>query len=272
MHGRFLLPSLFGFLLPLATVVVPAHGFRWWRAAALASIAGWTVVCALWLRVPYVGHGTPGPWGIADERGFYTYHMQMPNPIYIGDYLRHPYVAQFGKSLLSYDRAVVLQAGPGLAFVTSLAPSVPRPIRVVLGLSNVGVLGYLAGPDVHVIDRQGLSDPIAARILLTRRGRPGHEKFLPEAWIVARFGDREAAITRSPAATDAVRALGCGDLARLLRAVDGPITPSRFLSNVGAAWTLHRLRIPADPAAARDRFCAPGTTATPSPSSREGAG
>ncbi len=257
MHGRFLLPTLFAFLLPVAIVVVPSHDVRAWRVAALAGVAGWAVVCALWLRVPYAGHGTPGPWGIADERGFYTYHMKMSNPIYLGDYLGIPYVAEVRRTLLSYDRALLLQAGPGLSLVTALAPSVPPSIRVAFGVSNIGVLGYLAGLDVHVIDRQGLSDPIAARLLLTARGRPGHEKLLPEAWIVARFGDPEAAVLRFPAAPEAARALGCGELARLLRAVDGPLTLSRFLSNVRAAWTLHRLRIPADPAAARERFCAP---------------
>lgn len=257
MHGRLLLPGLFGFLLPLATVVVPARVYRDWRVVALAGAAGWAVACGLWLRVPYAGQGIPGPWGIADERGFYTHHMNMPNPIRIGDYLRHPYVARVRQTLLSHDRALFFDGGPeGLGFAAPLAPRVPRSIRVVLGLSNIGVLGYLAGPDVRVIDRLGLSDPIASRLLLTARGRPGHEKLLPEAWVVARFGDAEAA-ARFPGAREAALALTCGGLARLLRAVDDRLTPARLLANFRAAWTLHRLRLPADPIAARERFCAP---------------
>jgi arabinofuranosyltransferase len=257
MHGRLLLPGLFGFLLPLATVVVPARVHREWRVVALAGVAGWAVACGLWLRVPYAGEGMPGPWGIADERGFYTHHMNMPNPIRIGDYLRHPYVARVNQMLLSHDRALFLDTGPeGLAFAAPLASRVPRSIRVVLGLTNIGVLGYIAGPDVRVIDRLGLSDPIASRLLLADRGRPGHEKLLPEAWIVARFGDAEAA-ARFPGAREAALALTCGGLARLLRAMDGPLTPARFLANVRAAWALHRLRLPADPVAARERFCSP---------------
>ena len=182
--------------------------------------------------------------------------MQTPNPMYIDDFLRQPYAAQLSKKLPGYNRAILLDAGPeGFVLVDSLAPSVPRSIRAVLGLWNIGAMGYLAGSDIHIIDLQGLADPIAARLLLAGRGRPGHEKVLPVAWIAARFGGPETALARLPGALDAARALGCGELARLLRAVEGPLTFSRFLANVHAAWSLHRLRIPADPAVARRRFC-----------------
>jgi len=215
------------------------------------------VVCALWLRVPYAGQGAAGRWGIADERGFYTHHIRTPNPIYLGDYLKQPYIARLTTRQLSYDRAVVVtRLEEELVRVGALAPSVPHGIRLVLGLSNVGILGYGVGTDVHVVDRLGLADPVAARLLLTERGRPGHEKGLADAWIVARFGDPPAAAAM-PEALDAIRALGCGDLARLVRAVDDPLTLSRFLANIREAWPLHRLRIPGDPGSARARFCGP---------------
>ena len=130
----------------------------------------------------------------------------------------------------------------------------PGSVRVVLALRNVGVLGYLAGPDVHLTDLLGLADPVAARLTLVERSRPGHEKMLPDAWVVARFGDPEAR-ERFPSAADAARAMDCGDLADLLHAVSDPLTLSRFFANLGAAWSFHRLRIPADPAAAALRFC-----------------
>ena len=257
MHGRLLLPTLLGFLLPVATVVIiPVGGLRSWRAAVLLGVGAWAVVCAVSLRVSYPNLGVPGPWGIADERGFYTYHMKTPNPVYLADYLRHPYVAEFKTRLLSFQRAVLFNEPDGLASAAPLAPSVPGSVRVVLGLRNVGVLGYLAGPDVHLTDLLGLADPVAARLTLIERSRPGHEKVLPDAWVVARFGDPEAVRARFPAAADAARAMECGDLARLLHAVTDPLTPSRFLANLGAAWSLHRLRIPADPGAAALRFCA----------------
>jgi len=51
--------------------------------------------------------------------------------------------------------------------------------------------------------------------------------------------------------------MGCGALARLLHAVSDPLTPSRFLANVAAAWQFHRMRVPADPATAARQFCSP---------------
>ena len=107
MHGRLLLPTLLGFLLPVATVVIPLERLRRWRAAVLVGVGAWAVVCAVSLRVSYEDVGAPGPWGIADERGFYTYHMNTPNPVYLADYLRHPYVAEFQSRLLSFRRAIL---------------------------------------------------------------------------------------------------------------------------------------------------------------------
>ncbi len=256
MHGRLWLPTLLALLLPVATVVVPAAALRGWRSVVLGGVGAWALACALWLRVPYEGQGTPGTWGIADERGFYTHHVGVPNPIYLDDYFHIAYVSQFRRSLVGHDRVLLVQVEHGLAVASPLAPSVPPSIRLAVGVANIGVLGYLSGVDAHVVDRGGLADPIAARLTLAARGRPGHEKFLPEAWLVARFGDPALAGGRSPAVPAAAAALRCGDLARLLRAVEAPLTLSRFLSNVRDAWSFHRLRIPADPGAARDRLCA----------------
>ena len=125
------------------------------RRNALLGGLVWAAVCALSLRVPYAGAGVPGPWGIADERGFYTHHMGMEHPTRIAHYLRHPFIRGFRANLLTHDGAVVLDRGrEGLAVASALAPSsVAGSVRLVVGLSNVGVLGYVAGPDIHVIDR-----------------------------------------------------------------------------------------------------------------------
>ena len=261
MHGRLLLPSVLGFLLPVATVVMPASAVRSWRGLALAAVGTWAVVCAVAFRVPYSDAGAPGPYGIADERGFYSYHMKTPNPVSIETYLRHWYVAEFKQRLSSFHRAVLFNELTGLESAGPMNPSVPESVRVVLGLRNVGVLGYLAGPDVHLSDLLGLGDPIGSRLVLTERGRPGHEKLTPDVWVVARFGDHDAARARYPAVSDAGRAMSCGDLARLLHAVSDPLTPSRFLANVGAAWQFHRMRVPAAPAAAARQFGSPASSA-----------
>jgi arabinofuranosyltransferase len=257
MHGRLLLPTLFGLLLPVASVIVPAGAGRAWRAATLAGVAGWAAVCALWLRPAYPGQ--IGPAGIADERGYYVRFSRTPHPVRIDAYLNHPLVGQFGRDLARVDRSVVLGETDTLTLAGPLAPARPPSIRIVVGVTHIGIAGYLAGSGVHLADRLGLADPVGSRLALTQRGRPGHEKLLPDAWIVARFGDPAGAAFRSTAVLEAGRALGCGDLARLLEAVESPLTWRRFLANVRAAWTLHRLRIPADATSARGQQCLAAT-------------
>jgi arabinofuranosyltransferase len=211
--------------------------------------------------VSYPDPGAPGPWGIADERGFYSYHMKTPNPVSIDSYRRHWYIADFTRRLSQYHRAILFNELTGLEPAAPMDPSVPESVRVVLGLRNVGILGYIAGPEVHLSDLLGLGDPVGARLVLTERGRPGHEKVMPDVWVVARFGDHDAARARFPAVSDAGRAMRCGQLAELLHAVSDPLTPSRFFANMAAAWRFHRMRVPADPAAAVRQFCSPAERA-----------
>jgi arabinofuranosyltransferase len=112
------------------------------------------------------------------------------------------------------------------------------------------------GPEVHVVDRHGLSDPLASRLELPVRGRPGHEKQLTDGWIAARFAEPRAAQAAYPEASSALDALRCGDLPALLRAVEEPLTVGRFARNLWLAWTLRGLRIPPDPSLARAQLCA----------------
>ena len=56
----------------------------------------------------------------------------------------------------------------------ALSPRVPSDLATLH--AHVGILGYAAGLRVHVIDRLGLADAVAAHVALARRGRPGHEK------------------------------------------------------------------------------------------------
>ncbi len=126
---------------------------------------------------------------------------------------------------------------------------------------NIGLPAYAAGLGVHVVDRLGLSDPIAARVRLTARTRPGHEKSLPDAWVIARFVSPDP--SDAPAVVAAREALACGDLKALEESVGDPLTAKRFLTNLRSSLRLHRLRIPADPLAARAELCSerpvPGT-------------
>jgi arabinofuranosyltransferase len=256
MHGRFLLPTLLAALLPLASVTwVPSLRSPWKLAIALCLVV-WAGVCATHLRVPYAG--AKGPLGIADEQGVYT-DKGRNNPVLMEDYASTEW-SQWGASFRRFTDHRALFIDSPQARPIPLAPWVPLSTQTVVTFGNIGIFGYAAGPRVHVVDRRGLSDPIAARLRLESRGRPGHEKVLPHPWAVARFADPET--TRrmypvlAPAVENAREALRCGSVAALLRAIEDPLTPGRFLGNIRLAWTLRDLRIAPDPLAARAALCA----------------
>jgi arabinofuranosyltransferase len=286
MHGRLLLPSLFGLLLPVATVILPLdkRDVRHCRIAfaVVLPLVIWAICCALWLRVPYAG--AIGSWGIADERGFYAAEAGKRHPITLDDYAAID-SARDGRTLRAMlsspptpardGRWLQLDNPPGCDIgATALSPAgcdgdlapdnilplantVPPTVDLVVARKYIGIIGFLLGPRAHVVDRLGLSDPIAARLRLTTRGRPGHEKLLPQSWVVARFGDT-AGISPLPDEVIAAReALSCGDLAALQRAVDEPLTARRFLENIRLSFSLSHLRIPVDPLAARTAVCSP---------------
>jgi arabinofuranosyltransferase len=267
MHGRLLLPGLFGLALP-AMVYVPA-----WRTRPLVIVAavtiGWSAVCAAALHLP-----RDNPLKIhrfQDEHSFYAAFAHNPHPVTLDDYSRSDWVraAQIVRALPPGTLAANAVRGlPNQYLVRErsypelrLRPGVPA--RVAAGEFAVGVSGYAAGREVRIVDRLGLADPIAARLefrpIATYRGevwppryRAGHEKVLPAEWLIARFADtRTPAAIRvargSPGIAAARRAIGCGDLARLLRAVNRPLTFDRFVSNIGTAWELRDFRIPPEP-------------------------
>ncbi len=146
-----------------------------------------------------------------------------------------------------------------------LAPGVEQHAHLAVIRRNIGLGGYAAGPRVHVIDWYGLADPLAARLRLKQRGRPGHEKALPNEGAIACFAVADVPV-EDPARVAAARAvLACGDLAELQRAVvEGRLTPQRFLANMRLFWRLTRLRIPADPPGASAN-CAGGARIVPWP-------
>ncbi len=251
MHARLLLPTLFALLIPVMTV---ATGDRLQLAGA-ALIAVWAVACALAMRVDYEAYNRArglldqrafvGPELIADERAFHVRFSGHPHPVTLHDYRTTPWAkrGERARRLAARERVLLLDSG-----AVPLRPGVRADVVIVR--ANIGLSGYAAGPRVHVVDRLGLGDAIASRLRIERRGRPGHEKRLGDAWVGGRF-----TAARTPAWDAARGALGCGDLAVLLRAIEQPLTPGRFLENVAGAPRLTRLRVAADPAAARAELC-----------------
>ena len=266
MHGRLLLFGLFGLAAP---VTVPVGRLR---ATALGvGVIVWSVVCAAGLRAEY-------PEGTAlrfiDERGFYTDFSGSPHPITLADYTPTPWVRD-GKAVarLPKEERVVLLAPRSQPFLKDLpyGPIAARgslPTGVVAGFVSVGLAGYAAGPDVRIVDRLGLADPIAARLRfgpipgyrasLPTRYKAGHEKALQAEWIIARFADPQLPVLTRPRVAAAREALACDPLDRLLEAVEAPMTASRFLRNIGVAFELRDFRLPSDPQPARADVCRGG--------------
>jgi arabinofuranosyltransferase len=226
--------------------------------------------------VPYLRHlfrPSVGPHGIADERWFYVQLSGTPHPVTLADYDRTSWKRTGDALRLQAERERVLLPWPPEApdVLTDdqprLRPADTVPARIVFSAKNIGLLGYAAGPHVHIVDRLGLAGPIAARLRLERPGRPGHEKDLPAEWVVARFAAPDVLPRGSltPEAERRVRdadaALRCGLLPELLRAVDAPLDGEGFARNVLVAWRLTALRVPADPSEARRDLCAPSEEA-----------
>lgn len=265
MHGRLLLPAFFAAFAPLSIVLRTHEGMTSWRDVAIPAIMGvvvaWAVICGLRLRTTYHGRG------VVDERGIYVQQSGRPNPVAVDDYAYH-FLARDGRFLrdradeASRARSPVLAYVPGYGNLSggeprilSAAATVPPGVSAVGMQVSIGLTGYVAGPNVRVIDRPGLSDPIAARIRLERRGRPGHEKSLPDSWLLARYAAPTPDMAQDREVSAARRALGCGDIHELLRAVEEPLSVERFIRNVALAPRLHSMRIPPDPTEAETQFC-----------------
>ena len=62
------------------------------------------------------------------------------------------------------------------------------PFGLVVDLSSVGAMGYLAGPDVYIYDSLFIANPIGSHTTIAVPGIPGHEKSIGPEWMIARFG------------------------------------------------------------------------------------
>ena len=249
MHARMLLMPAFAFCCPLAVVAQPPAA-----KAARASfvVLGCVVVLAGWAALVAVDRRAPDPEGffggrsIAEQRLFYTHFAGNPHPVTLDEWSRSFSYRTGSQARAAHadDRDVLITA---VSFGTvTLKPETQLPPGrgTYLFLDGIGVAGERAGVDVPVIDLHGLADPLASRMpVLEPRGLPGHEKVLPQDWAAA-----EAGIPASdPAAGRAADALTCGDVAELLRAIDGSITPGRFLRNLVDAPGFTSLVISKDP-------------------------
>ncbi len=272
MHARMFLSPVFVILLPIAVVRV-ADPSRWVIYPLIAAgvvLSGWLVVCATKLRV-----NQENECDIGDERGWYALRAGVRAPIALESYRGHPFYEDAQKALTKIEASCPAIDSPGTPrqdrcrllyfddkdfehlFPTratfALAAGLDPRIGAAVGYGAIGIFGFMMPDDVQVIDRHGLAEPVASHLELTSRGRPGHEKALGNAWLVARYA---APITpEDPSVAAARHALGCGALKRLTDAEHAPLTWSRFFQNMVHAFEYTRLRVPRDPFEAEAKFC-----------------
>jgi arabinofuranosyltransferase len=172
MAGRFWAPGVF-----LAALLV--YWFARLQAEALGRQGAWAMVALMGLVVvlfPRSAHfdtraskfGTK----IMDERAFYADTNTLVNYASARRPLDHPFSQE------------------GLTMAARAHEALARGQKTTWATALVGMLGYHAGPEVIVIDRIGLGDPLLARLPLDDRGRfpkPGHFiRALPDGYERAR--------------------------------------------------------------------------------------
>ncbi len=250
MHGRLLLPALFAFSLPAAVGWSATHKTREaaFAGAVIAVGAVWAVVCAGWLRYQNPPLVTLPQISSSREASPLVEPRENDNKFWTG--------AQIAKAYARGERGTVKLVGDKV-----LRTGDPHKLVVVVG--SIGIAGYNAGVNVRVVDIGGLAEPLAARTDPIG-GRPaGHRKQVDQAWYTAQFGvpvqTRFFGVTvvhADPAKVAAARkALRCAPLSELLEAIDKPLTPKRFLSNIVHSFEYTKLRIPRDPVQAEWKFC-----------------
>jgi arabinofuranosyltransferase len=248
MHGRMLLPALFALMLPVAAIPI--------RTVSVAALAG----VLLWSAIP-VWSGGPGyvgtnPDAITNERTFWV-RRATDHPVTADEFRNETFASAvmtgFGNEAADRaqrgERSLLPYRFGAANTILPLRRSVPYDIVITMGA--IGMLSVTAGTDVYVADRLGIADPIASRIKVEKRGRPGHEKFLPVEWFVARFArhDTNSADVASPAQVAASReALQCPVVRRMLARSSAPLSLGRIAHNVVDAFRDFDVRISRDPA------------------------
>jgi arabinofuranosyltransferase len=277
MHARMLLPGVFAMLMPVAVVAAKR---RWATALLAAVIVPWAVVCAFALRAPAEPAKDPTNLKVNDQRRRYAEVWRYRDPITLGDYAavatqRPGLHVRQGRELaaLAESRRVVVlgytsdrnRFGERSRHPVPLEGVVPRPDSrspVVVRTGSIGRIGLAAGPRVHIVDRNGLADPMAGRVRLPRQRppRPGHEKSLPEEWVLARFAvptteDGRRMLARNPEVQAASRALACPPLRELSAVTTAPMNAGRFVGNVAYAVRERSLRFWPEPPLAERELC-----------------
>lgn len=262
MHARMWIPVVFAALLP--AMMLPVSRGRRVESVGAALVAVWALIAGLYLRPPYHGEQF-GPGGIVGERAYETIaYAGGADLTTTASHTRNlKFLPDLTELIRRGDRVVVMQSRwnrDATLWTVPLSPSLPDKIGWFS--DNLGFAAAVMPLDGTVIDVNGLASPVAGHLLVQRHGRPGHEKWLPTAWVLAEYAD-PAAISAMTDTHDVMKAqvlaarhaLSCGRLKELLDSVDEPMSARRFWENLTGAPARTTLRIPADPFDAEREFC-----------------
>ena len=250
MHARMVLPVLFLLVLPVLLVPVTAV-----LVPAVTVTAVWAAYCGS----TYSVHFYDQRHAVAeDERLGYQQWTGRLNPDTSAAYsYRERGIGEAIAAWTAHGQKVLTSEG---GIDVPLDPGLPFSFAVAAG--RLGAAGAGTPLRDEVVDTLGLANPIGAHLTVTTPGRPGHEKELPWAWILADYGDPAVVDTRevldgvSPQQVSAARhAMGCGALKELLDSTRQPMTFGRFWSNLTGSVSRTALVVPADPFAAEKKFC-----------------
>lgn len=266
MHARLLLPAFFAVCLP---VWVGVRSIRGVLALPALGIAVWSVVCLGWLRFtpPPVAGLNPQTVFISNERDSWVRATGNAHPVTGGDYAR----ALSGRAGALLAR-MAHQVPPGrqrLVVITDpfapIDPAAARPARsplpftLAVNLPAIGVIGYLAGPDVYVYDSYSLANPIGSHTTVAHHARPGHEKLIGPSWMLARFGvPGTTTVPGGPSGTTvaaARSAMACDPLAAYLHAITSPMTVAQGFADIGNSLSFTSMSFSPDPVVAAVQLC-----------------
>jgi len=268
MHARLLLPAFFALCLP---VFVSSTQMRTVAAVPVIGILVWAVVCAGWLRyVPPRGSLNPQVIFISNERNSWITATGNAHPVTANDY-RGALSGQAGAILQRMSHQVPKGQQSLLVVTDPYAPiseaakapaRSPLPFALAVDVPAIGVIGYLAGPNVYIFDDYSLANPIGSHTIITKHARPGHEKSIGPVWMVARFGlpsSRPSGQPSSQPVSAAREALACDPLSSYLHAITAPMSLSQAVANVAHSFSYTSMSFSADPTQAVRQLCGTAT-------------
>jgi arabinofuranosyltransferase len=247
MHARLLLPAFFALCVFL---YVNVNQLRSLLAVAVVGIAIWALICAGSLR--FTQTGIFGNFhNIENERNVWIDITQTLHPITTADWHllysageryrmtasgatqpAQQFVLVLGSYIVSYGQN---ELSPVAQTDLRVAKS-SLPFHLAIDLTNIGVIALASGPQVYVFDTLSLANPIGSHTIVLVRSRPGHEKVIGPAWMIARFAlPGEQFPPGAPSAQSiaaARRALSCQPLSSYLHAITAPMSFRQAFSNI----------------------------------------